>query len=64
MNYTPGFYWVWQYSKSQRPTVARLKKAGGWEYMQSEHSSKMMPGGPYKVIYKIEEPNTQHLNDE
>ena len=64
MNYTPGYYWVWQHAKSQKPTVARLRKSSGWEYMNSEHSNKCVYNGPYKVISRIEEPkDEQSLSD-
>lgn len=51
---TPGFYWVMQHEKSQKPTVARLKKNSGWEYMASEHSAKMIRNSPYKILKRLE----------
>lgn len=53
-NHTPGFYWVIQYEKSQKPTIARLTKNAGWEYMNSEHSHKCISNSPYKILEKIE----------
>jgi hypothetical protein len=52
---TSGFYWVVQYEKSQKPTIARLTKNSGWEYLASEHSSKMIRNGPYKILKRIED---------
>ena len=53
MNYTPGFYWVLS-RNNPKPTVARLSKDGGWEYMVSEHSHKLVGNKPYKILEKIE----------
>lgn len=58
-NYNPGFYWVFQYEGSQKPTIAKLKKNSGWEYMNSEHSTKCISNAPYKVINRIEEPKDE-----
>ena len=55
-NLTPGFYWVWKRGKSDKPTIARLTKNGGWEYMNSEHSDKLIGNKPYEIISRIEEP--------
>lgn len=55
---THGFYWVLQYKTSQRPTIARLTKNGGWEYMASEHSSKMIKNSPYEIVsQRLEQPD-------
>lgn len=54
----PGFYWVFQHQKSLKPTIARLTKSSGWEYMASEHSSKMIKNGPYKIVsHRLEQPD-------
>lgn len=51
MNIVPGFYWVIQYESSTIPTIARLTKSSGWEYMKSQHSAKMGGrGGPFKIL--------------
>jgi len=54
-NATPGFYWVIQYEKSQAPTIAKLRKNSGWEYMSSEHSSKALRNSPWKILKKVED---------
>jgi hypothetical protein len=50
MNVVSGFYWVLQYEKSPKATIARLTKNRGWEYMESEHSNKMVPNRPFKIL--------------
>lgn len=51
MNLIPGFYWVMQYESATVPTIARLTKSSGWEYMKSQHSTKMGGrGGPFKIL--------------
>lgn len=56
MNLMPGFYWVLQYKSSSKLTIARLTKNSGWEYMASEHSSKMIKNSPYKIVSHRLEP--------
>jgi hypothetical protein len=60
-NYTPGFYWVIQYERSQKLTIAKLTKNSGWEYMYMEHSNKCVSNAPYKVINRIEKPKDEQI---
>ena len=53
MEIKPGYYWVFQHEKSDKPTISRLTKSSGWEYFYSEHSTKMISNKPWKVLQAI-----------